>query len=580
MNKITKYFRNAVLSASQCQINYKNDPFAILSLSEIENGQITSADIKFLWKSQSKNEKNIQQKNKYPQSVIIALKTISSEFLNGNKTKNNLDEMTSIFFLPAIVTYEGTLSIPENKFPWIPREFLQPMLEEQLALGTCADYDKFLEQSTAKRNLLDSWGDYFDYAKELYEEVTKSKFSEEILPNQKIKTDGKFYIFKDPIVNATYHIINLYNNLLSTPILPLLYSKLTNGLPEPNRIIANILDPKKMTYHAGQMGGEYPLSPSQREAINCFEEIENGEVLAVNGPPGTGKTTLLQTIVANMYVRAALNEDRAPIIVATSTNNQAVTNIIDSFGQINPIGIKNLECRWITGVNSFSLYFPSTQKMNNESTSHYQCTNINNNIFEKSIESSENREKSKHLFENEFLKYFNKKTISLDVSVQHIHDELKSIDCQRLSCIAELKKVKDIIGNENCFNYLNRIKQEIEKNDQEINVLLTKIMQQKTHGNILKNRRIQWRQSYTALPWYVKTLQFLPFFKKKLKAWSYDNMAYDELNFLQRGMTIDEIEEKYYNFIAENDTTINQMQNKKKMLFKKQINCYWNNIIL
>ncbi|WP_418584333.1 hypothetical protein, partial [Phascolarctobacterium faecium] len=60
MNKITKYFRNAVLSASQCQINYKNDPFAILSLSEIENGQITSADIKFLWKSQSKNEKNIQ----------------------------------------------------------------------------------------------------------------------------------------------------------------------------------------------------------------------------------------------------------------------------------------------------------------------------------------------------------------------------------------------------------------------------------------------------------------------------------------------------------------------------------------
>ena len=579
MNKITKYFRNAVLSASQCQINYKNDPFAILSLSEIENGQITSADIKFLWKSQSKNEKNIQQKNKYPQSVIIALKTISSEFLNGNKTKNNLDEMTSIFFLPAIVTYEGTLSIPEYKFPWIPREFLQPMLEEQLALGTCADYDKFLEQSTAKRNLLDSWGDYFDYAKELYEEVTKSKFSEEILPNQKIKTDGKFYIFKDPIVNATYHIINLYNNLLSTPILPLLYSKLTNGLPEPNRIIANILDPKKMTYHAGQMGGEYPLSPSQREAINCFEEIENGEVLAVNGPPGTGKTTLLQTIVANMYVRAALNEDRAPIIVATSTNNQAVTNIIDSFGQINPIGIKNLECRWITGVNSFSLYFPSTQKMNNESTSHYQCTNINNNIFEKSIESSENREKSKHLFENEFLKYFNKKTISLDVSVQHIHDELKSIDCQRLSCIAELKKVKDIIGNENCFNYLNRIKQEIEKNDQEINVLLTKIMQQKTHGNILKNRRIQWRQSYTALPWYVKTLQFLPFFKKKLKAWSYDNMAYDELNFLQRGMTIDEIEEKYYNFIAENDTTINQMQNKK-MLFKKQINCYWNNIIL
>ena len=75
--------------------------------------------------------------------------------------------------------------------------------------------------------------------------------------------------------------------------------------------------------------GEYPLSESQREAISCFEEIGEGEVLAVNGPAGTGKTTLLQSIVANMYVRAALERKRAPLIIATSTNNQAVTNIID-----------------------------------------------------------------------------------------------------------------------------------------------------------------------------------------------------------------------------------------------------------
>ncbi|MED1722041.1 AAA domain-containing protein [Brevibacillus parabrevis] len=70
----------------------------------------------------------------------------------------------------------------------------------------------------------------------------------------------------------------------------------------------------------GQMGGEYPLSPSQREAVNHFNHMENGEILAVNGPPGTGKTTLLQSIVADLYVQKALKQEKAPLIVATSTN--------------------------------------------------------------------------------------------------------------------------------------------------------------------------------------------------------------------------------------------------------------------
>lgn len=88
-----------------------------------------------------------------------------------------------------------------------------------------------------------------------------------------------------------------------------------------------------------------------------------GEILAVNGPPGTGKTTLLQTIVADVYVKRALKKQKAPLIVASSTNNQAVTNIIASFGNIKAVGISNLEERWIEGVHSFATYFPSGAKI-------------------------------------------------------------------------------------------------------------------------------------------------------------------------------------------------------------------------
>lgn len=51
-----------------------------------------------------------------------------------------------------------------------------------------------------------------------------------------------------------------------------------------------------------------------------------------------------------MYVEKALKKEKPPLIVASSTNNQAVTNIIESFGKINAMGYGNLEERWIEGV--------------------------------------------------------------------------------------------------------------------------------------------------------------------------------------------------------------------------------------
>lgn len=566
MKRITKYFRNAVLAALQCNFEYKDGLFETLTFSEVYEGKVEQKKINFLWKGTAEYEADSPEEKECQKNVIIALKTISSIFTEGNIQKTDIKEMTSIFYLPAKVSRTGVLSKQDEKLPWIPREYLSPMLDPIISIGSAEDYDKFLENSTDRRNKIDSWETYFNYAKDMFKEITKTDFLTNNITNAnkiQIITDGKFYIFEDTTVNSTFHILQTYNHLLNNQeIKPQLYAKITNGLLEPSKKLSDQLSCEKMKGHCGQMGGEYPLSPSQREALNCFQEIEEGEVLAVNGPPGSGKTTLLQSLVAYMYVNAALEREEAPMVIATSTNNQAVTNIIESFEKISSIGIENLEKRWIEGVHSFALYFPTKGRISEAEKKNYHYTSVNGIGFAEEIESDENRAASKELFLAEFSRYFGMEEDFLKACNEHIHSELIRVEKERVNCIELLNKIKKIIGKQSCSHYINKLKVEVKDREKQINEINGIILEYKKKGKHMIVRRNEWRKSYNSLPWYVRLLKFI--FKKKIEKWSYENMQYEELNFLKRGMRIDEIEKRYHQQIEANDESIKSIQNKLK----------------
>jgi hypothetical protein len=146
------------------------------------------------------------------------------------------------------------------------------------------------------------------------------------------------------------NILRVYEHILDEDNIPPLCRELLQSRPPEAQQALPInkwLEPAKL--HLGSFNNRFPLSPTQREALYHFLIAPEDSVLAVSGPPGTGKTTLLHSVIASLWVKAALAGGAPPLIVASSTNNQAVTNIINSLG-----GLDDIE-RWLP-ISSFGLY--------------------------------------------------------------------------------------------------------------------------------------------------------------------------------------------------------------------------------
>src|SRR5262249_26660510 len=132
-------------------------------------------------------------------------------------------------------------------------------------------------------------------------------------------------------------------------------------------------------------GARFPLSPSQRQALQHVlprasepsgsgssrkrgiqgappdghwrPGLESGR--RGTGPPGNGKAAAEQGGVASLWVEAAVAAGEPPILLVSSTNNQAVTNVIESFsrgGLDEESGGSLLAGRWLPGLGGYGLY--------------------------------------------------------------------------------------------------------------------------------------------------------------------------------------------------------------------------------
>lgn len=267
------------------------------------------------------------------------------------------------FWFFAIIDRTGKLQIPEETFPVFQRKYLEPLADErtEFIFGSVENIDK---ATAIGKEEFTNYLDYIQYLKDVFKKATNQEI--ESCSIQGYETiNNAIILLPDENINAAIGIIQLYEKILkekNTPELLKSFITIKNEKYKTPLSVTELINYN--TLHLGQMGFDFPISISQRKSLYTYLH-SNEKVFTVNGPPGTGKTTLLQSIVANKFVESAIAGSKAPIILACSTNNQAVTNIIDSFSKSNTKTGK-LQGRWLPEIDGYATYLPANGKIEAE----------------------------------------------------------------------------------------------------------------------------------------------------------------------------------------------------------------------
>lgn len=391
--------------------------------------------------------------------VLIRPCMLNSIEEHGKHHESTRPKHLSPIICPVWVSRSGQFYPAER--PTIPRDLLSPQAEDTLTFFDVRALDVFharhpfndlseisatelarkalyppkstadtAEQSSDAQHIGPKlWQNYRELCLKLYSEFRKS-LEKHHLANAYVEliTKKMHYIKYDDATGMSRNILALYDWLQKPKLtLPLLDNFAELSSPQ---IKACTPFEKNISARLGHSNSAFPLAAAQRDAMIQSLSLASGEMLAINGPPGTGKTTFVLSFVASLWIKAAIEEQEPPLIVASSVNNQAVTNILDAFAKDFEETDAPISGRWLPDLKSYGGYFPAPSR-EAAAAQIYQTQSFFN-----ALEVSEYVERAEACFIKHGVECFNLSSSATVASVRHcIHSEL-------LSCQSKLDRIE------------------------------------------------------------------------------------------------------------------------------------------
>lgn len=305
----------------------------------------------------------------YPYAYLL-----QASHQHGHKKSVFAPEMIAPVSFTVLVNAEG--SVQAHGRPGIARELLEPARGgRSILIGSVDRLDAFYDENPFPDYYEDpeqeriSVAEVIEYSNRLLTAVCEIDLTDPLG-----EREFRYSLAHHSVIHrARQHeassrpLMQVYDALLaakpSTPLLGTLLSDTRATIePAPNTL-------GTMALRSGSMKEGVCFGSDQREALGAALSLGEGQVLAINGPPGTGKTMLIQSLVASAWVNAAIAKEEPPIMVVASTNNQAVTNALDTMmGQAKESALDN---RWIPGWTSYGLYLASMSRQDEAARAGY-----------------------------------------------------------------------------------------------------------------------------------------------------------------------------------------------------------------
>jgi len=295
------------------------------------------------------------------------------------RSRSPEEEALALFWVPGRLMPDGALHSDPEHLPFVPRVLLDPPIGERMErrptpIASWDEYDCTIREMGVDWE--QGWKDRLKHAEEMFQSVARVGAAE-------WESDG-WQRAKNPIIvpwdkdsSPARFILPLCKAWLKKETLPGALPTILSPVDHESCAVESAIEGDSM--HLGHCG-DCPINRHQRDAVRAVRLLKQGQVQAVNGPRGTGKTSLLKTLIADTVVNAAWAGAEPPRILITSTNNQAVINASHDLTVPDADGLPVERKRWLPGLRHFAA-FDASRNQEKDSADFLLLSSLNKRLF-------------------------------------------------------------------------------------------------------------------------------------------------------------------------------------------------------